>query len=602
MAKKKKNDIDIENEVITTVKTEVSTWENSIAQVTEKIGFDMRALIRQCRKNYWGVFDVQIDPITGRKKIWLPLTESTVESDVKNADLDTKDINFRAKKEHSFGITKLVRAAVKNNLSEIFFGQYIDEMIRTTAIDGTGVWKIMEKKEDGKYLADIRNVDLLNFYIDPLAKSIQEASAIIERAVLPINEIKSYDGWINTKDLQGDKNVHPTESQFKGQDRGNTKYLEVYERWGLMPKSYITGNKKDEDQIEGHIVCSKDGNVWRVHLIEENKKGIKPYEEFWRKRVPGRWYGKGVAESIIMLQLWLNIIVNLRINRNYIESLGLFKARKGKGITAQMMSKLVSSGVIMVDDLNDIEPMVMSAASAQSYKDEETVRSWAERVTQVFEAITGEQMPASTTATVGAIQSRSAMSAYTLIKEGYGMALQRVLKRHILPIIQKNLTKGEIIRLTDKPEDLRELDDLIANYLVYEEMEKTGGINEDNYTQIMADVKNGLNKMGDSRYFKLKDKIDLTDYDVEVYVTNEEFDQSVMVQNLINMLNVVPEFKEQITTQVFDLMGLNFRPNITPPVGQTEEQPMPEPQKSGGVSSMVDQLSRANIPMNNYGR
>lgn len=121
---------DLELEALRIIKSEKTEWETGTAFVTEKVAFQMRNLIRQLRKNYWGIFDNPTDPTTGRKKIWVPLTESLVESVVKNIDLDTKDIQFKAKRPEAIGFTSLVRSIVKVRLDQINFGEKLDELER----------------------------------------------------------------------------------------------------------------------------------------------------------------------------------------------------------------------------------------------------------------------------------------------------------------------------------------------------------------------------------------------------------------------------------------------------------------------------------------
>lgn len=68
----------LENQAIGLIRKEKTQWETATAYVTDKVAFQMRNLIRQLRKNYWGIFDNPIDPQSGREKIWMPLTESLV--------------------------------------------------------------------------------------------------------------------------------------------------------------------------------------------------------------------------------------------------------------------------------------------------------------------------------------------------------------------------------------------------------------------------------------------------------------------------------------------------------------------------------------------
>ena len=600
---------------ITLLNTEVTTWEDATCFVTERVAFRMRELIKTLRKNVWGIFNTPKDPVTGRDLIWVPLTESVVDSVVKAIDLDTKDINFRAKKAEALGLTSIVRSATKDYLDEIYFGEYLDEMERNLATDGTAVWKTWEEPYNdgsGKRLM-IKPVDLLNFYIDPTARSIQETNAVIERALMTKEEIKSMTDWMDTEDVATSANLSPNDPNFSTGYNNPAKMAEVYERWGLMPKWFITGKKSDKksgEQVEGRIVVSNLPRGARVHLIEQNtdKKRLKPYEEAWYRRVPGRWYGRGVAESVLMLQVWLNAIVNIRINRSYVSQLGIFKIRKGSGITPQMISRLAVNGAIMVKDPDDLTQLVIEEASQASYTDEDVIKGWAERVTSTFEVVTGEQMPSSTPATNAVLQARSANSQFVFVKKGVGMFLQRWLKRHVLPVIMKSLTPDKVVRITGEIEELRELDLRIANELLYQELSEMNDagemINLETVERERQKILDRLASFGKDRYVKLWEKVDVTQYDVQVYVTNEEIDKGVLVQNLVSVLQTIPNIPAAgvdpvvVLRTIFDQMGLDStqlksKPNFGIQQPQTMGGQMPagaaQQMAQGAIGSMNEQ-------------
>jgi hypothetical protein len=322
MARKRRSisNKDIEARAVGIVRNEKIRWELATAFVTPRVNFKMRQLIRILRKNYYGVFDQPYDEMTGIEKIWYPLTEINVEAVVKNIDLDQKDIGFRAKTPDSYGITDITRAFVKDKLDKIHFGQKLDDFERMLAIDGTAVWKTVE--EDGKML--ILPVDLLNIYIDPTTPSIQEAYRFTERSLMFPEEILGMTGWINTEGVEanvteGLPRTDPFWMNRTMQFNSNVKMVDVYELWGKIPESLITGLAADENnEIEGHIVVSNIDSPGkeRLHLIERNTKRdaegnyAKPYEECWYTRVPNRWYGRGVAEKLLMLQVYANIMFN----------------------------------------------------------------------------------------------------------------------------------------------------------------------------------------------------------------------------------------------------------------------------------------------------
>ena len=619
MAKKPKYDVNIENEIVQTMKKEKTSWDEETVFVTDRVAFLMRNLIKNCRKNYWGIFKKQTDPTTGRKKTWVPLTEWLVETTVKNTDLDSKDLNFRAKFLRAIGLVALVRNIVKNWVDENFFGEDLDEMERQLAIDGTIVWKTWE--EEGKMKKEY--VDLLNFYIDSTAKSIQKTPAVIERAVITAHNFFGMDGWWKKEEAKVETGLHPTDRNLSSFNTSETKMVEIWERWGLMPKSWLTGKKKDADEmVEGHIVLSNLENQPVVHLVEENTKRdsqgniIKPYEEAWLKRVPGRWYGKGIPEMVLQLQTWLNIIVNIRITRSFISQLGIWKIKRGRQITPSMVKGLAANGAILVQDMEDIEQLTMEEASLTSYKDEETIVNWAQRITSAFEIVTGEEMPSSKPATTSALQMRSAQSAFVLIKEGIGFFLQRWLKRHALPILSKNIKKGDIQRITGSFEEMRALDERIVNYLLYkklDEITKNGQLIDPFEVQeekIKAVEK--LRKMGDDRFTEILQKINFTEFDVQFYITNEEVDKTVLVRDLISLINMAPQYADVIVRQVMDIMGVDInqfeeakRQIATQPGGQmpspveirgAEGKVKPPGGTGAGMGALTNILKAANIP------
>ena len=167
---------DVEREAISIVRLEKQRWEDAVAFVTEQIAFKMRDLVRVNRKNFWGIFDYPYDEATGREKLWYPLSEIFVNAAVKNFDLDTKDVGFRAKNPNGYGMTDITRSVVRDALEKMNFGEELKMAEKTLAIDGTVVWKTFER--EGKVIR--QTVDLLNIYLDPTSPSIKGAYRFTE--------------------------------------------------------------------------------------------------------------------------------------------------------------------------------------------------------------------------------------------------------------------------------------------------------------------------------------------------------------------------------------------------------------------------------------
>lgn len=589
----------LQAQAVNIVKGEKQRWEVATAFVTDRVSFKMRQLIRICRKNYYGIFDVPIDQYTGLEKTWYPLTEINVEAVVKNIDLDQKDIHFKAKTPEGIEITEVTRALVKDKLSAVFFGQKLDDFERSLAIDGTAVWKTYE--ENNKLI--VKQIDLLNIYIDPTSPSIQESYRFTERTLMFPEEIQQMSGWINTAGIgenvvEGLPRTDPYWMNRATQVNSNVRLIDVYETWGNIPLNLITGDPRDSTvEIAGRIVVSGIDSPGRerVHLIERNIKtdsegnSLKPYEECWYTRVPNRWYGRGIAEKLLTLQIYANIIFNVRINRSRVSQLGLFKMKKGAGVTPQMLARLPSNGVVVLNNLDDLQQMEVQEVGESSYKDEDTINSISERLTNAFQIATGEDLPSETTATAAAAQASAVKSGFSMVKDAIGGFLERWMDRHALKIIAKEGTTGQIVRITADEDSFKELVDHVVLFKAQEALDESfskGYIPSPQEMQEEIDAAREKMSRKDMFVILTKDII-ASQLETTMYVTKEEMDVSVTVQSLLGMLQAAPQYTDQIIQQVVDLMGLSpfkapKQPQM-PPQAQpgAPGQPQPSPVNAG---------------------
>lgn len=576
---------DLQARAISIVKGEKARWEVATAFVTDRVSFKMRQLIRICRKNFYGIFDVPIDQYTGLEKIWYPLTEINVNAVLANINIDQKDINFKALTPDGYGITEITRAAVKNKLSKMYFEQKLNDFEKMLCIDGTAVWKTYE--ENGKLI--VKLIDLLNIYIDPTSPSIQECYRFTERSLMYPDEIKRMTGWINTAGIEfnvpeGLPRTDPYWMNRSTQVNSNVRAIDVYELWGLIPESLLTGNPNDDGkEVQGHMVVSGIDSPGRerVHLIERNTKvdtegnALKPYEEAWYERVPNRWYGRGIAEMLLSLQIYANIVFNVRINRSRISQLGLFKMKKGAGVTPQMLARLPSNGVVVLNNLDDLQQLEVEEVGESSYRDEDTINNITQRLTSAFNIATGENLPSDTPATTSAIQNQNAQTAFTLIKNGIAGFLTRWMDRHALPIIAKELTAGEIVRITSDEDTFNQL---IEKVVMFKALESLDDSFSKGYVPTPQEIQGAIQdatekfRKGDM-FMELTKNIIANELETQMYVTNDEINVSVQIQNLMTMLQLAPQYQDQIIQQAADLMGLSPFKTPTPQPGQPPQGP-----------------------------
>ena len=259
-----------DKEIYRIISTCKQNWEQGEVYITDKVYFKTTDLIKQCRKNYFGVFSksggktehMQIDEHTGYPKIFVPLTEWTVDTLVKNIDIDTKNIELRATTPVGYGIASIMRLVLREYLRKLRFGETLNNLLRFLAIDGLQTIKSYEgfNEDIDKITLKTDLVDTLNIIIDPSSFNCQKAPAIIEKALYTIDEFQEYgDKWKNVDAVKGRKDL----SQNLNVDTFNVNaneipYVDLYEYWGKLPAWCLNeGKEGDNKWIEAQVIISK---------------------------------------------------------------------------------------------------------------------------------------------------------------------------------------------------------------------------------------------------------------------------------------------------------------------------------------------------------
>jgi hypothetical protein len=562
----------LEREAITIVNEHVAKYKDPQVFITENVSFSIRPLIRLLRKNYYGVFETPTDKNTGRKKIWVPLTQTMCDGVTKNSDIDTKDATFTSRTRGGIASTELVRATVRRELEDTYFGQDLDMAIRTLSIDPTIVWKLTPYKKNGKTHVNRQQIDVLNVYIDPSAKTLHDVD-FAERALMTKGEMQDMTGWKDVDKAVEQENLSRYDDIMKGA-RTTGKMVEVYEFYGMVPEYLITGVESDKKKVPARIVTSGAGEASVLHFIEKNTQkdkygnSIKPYEEGWYTKLPWSWYGISPAWKVLDLQEYINATVNIRINRNTVAQYGIFKMRDGSGIRQKDFARLGSNGVIKVKQMDDLEQFQVQEAGPGSYRDEEMAKQWASEVTSAFDIVRGAPSPSSATATAQAIEDRNSKSAFLLIKDSIGYFLERVIDHHYLPLVPKMIKEGGTVRIFGDVDNIEDLRERIVSYLAMEELDKLNHVPTREELDMAMESADRKLRSDKDLFVDSLEEIIVSTLDTRVTFTNEEMDNAIIARNIIDMMRVVPpEMHKDLIGQVFDLFGLERpRAPIAPPM------------------------------------
>ena len=600
---------EIQRQAIKVLTEFITKHEEGNFQISRNKIMRMRFLLDTIRENYFGVFKKDKDTI-GQQKIFYPLTESLVWENVKNIDIDTKDINTKANNPSQYGLAVIVRNMVRDWMEKNQFGEQINDDLMYFALDGHIVKKkIYDTCEQVKKKSlKTERIDLRNIFRDMAGGSLQEED-FIERSIQNVSHLKeTYAGkWINLDKLKGGGKIPDIHNEDKLEESVSPE-IDLYEAYMKIPKSWITGRMADSEiYINGRIIASGlVSGTALIHRIEEWNK-VRPYEEAKFEEAPGRWLGRGIGEKAIYLQLYLNTIYNVRRNNNLALMNQLFQFREGSGVTPEKMARLFAGGAIGVQQVGDIARIdTRNINFNESVSEEQNVVSVANRLASSQEASTGEALPASTPATNAIIQSRAVKTSLQLRQERFGLFLSNLFKRQLLPDFWRIYGKDEALRLIGEEETSKLRRKLTKYYTDLAISEGGQQITPQQRDAIEAEVKKQIDER-DELWVKIEDLKNAEDVDISFYITDETFDKATVLQNLQQVLTSYKQFSQDPNAQVilrniFDILGLDSETLMSSmtqqalPQGQQAQQGQGEPQSVQEGAETPDDLltSQAN--------
>jgi hypothetical protein len=547
-----------EKEAIRIIQAEKSNWEDGWVFVTDETEFNMKNIVKKARRNYLGFFKNDKDPITGRKKIFIPFTEWVVENVLKNIDIDTKDITVKARNMSDLAYLKaeIFKHILQVKLDKMGFGKTINQLLRRICIDGTGFLKT--EKEDG---LNICVVDRLNMIYDQSIEDIKKSSGLTERYVYTKSEFDQLelDNADAVKDTAQINNS--TDSFNANQKSSEIPYVELYQRIGWFPKICLTDSETDNDTyFYGKALISNIETNPVVHQIEEIKIEDYLYQDFKFKEVPNRADGRGIPEMLFNIQAYLNEVVNTRLNRSRITSLGLFGLYGN--ITPQAFKRLFTTGGIKLDASSKVEMIETGRVDPNSYQDEDRAYQWGNRVTGTTQE---DEIAPNKPATNALIEQQGSSKGYNLRIEDIFLSMEKYIEEQILPEIIKELKKNkkEMVRITGDQQIFKKIDEVLVQNAVNQklsEYEDAGNIvtpemEMDYKEETMQEIK----KLGNDRYIPIVDELFDTEYDVKVVITDENINRATMAQMLQGTLGILAQSGMPIRKtirELYDTLGL----------------------------------------------
>jgi len=556
----------------------ITNFEKGDFQLTDKVSYNIRTVIQNNEKMFHGKFDTAKDGTF--EKIFYNIGFILFRTVYQNTDIDTKDINLRSTNGFAIPVVSILKLAVAQYLRKIKFGTFLNDL-RYFIKDGTLVVKIVD--------GELKFVKNENIVIPPWSDGIQ-TTGLAEKCYY------SWEECLANKERWGEA-WHYVEELYSRRDEGMTE-IPIYEYWheadnfpdkegwhkGCTKYLDISGLEASERKRV------KNPSEWQAHIElesfstpEKRRRKIAalrkkfgeleelyPYKELHFIKVPGRWLSFSVFELVAGIQEAYNRKMNLHDKKDILDLMGVFKHQKGTSqasLTQALLQNIESGTIIDLEVDEDLERLIIDTKTGELIANVDKLFSLARQIIGVTSQGAGEDMPATTTATVAIANKQTQQTTYDFAIEQLSLFLTELFEEFYLEKIVEDLSEEELIQITGDPSELEELDKYFISQQVFREAEKykelvgfyPSQMELDAEMQRLTQEQKG-NK--DMRFVELKKELlENINVIVEFYVNNEGFDKQSMINNIKERL-LDPNStlsKKKLEATYLDLIGLSGR-------------------------------------------
>jgi len=539
------------------IRNEVRSFTDDFISIVDGYSFNQYQTIKKIHLYYNSKFVSGDVDSSGNKKIFFNVVKPPCKVASRFLNFDTKDIRLLANNANSEMAAFLLEKELKYWMKTNKVANIMNKIAAEAPIYGT---VLLRKTKGGAKVQDLRYV-----FMDPTVETIQDSRFVdIEHNLTPSQMRKKIaDGWDKDAVEEAISKFYTNKApdSYVNSEMMNqvvsTPYIKVLERFGEVPKSWLTDNPSNEEGQEMvravFIVCGQNsiqlgGEQNSVYLGENGVTLFKskwygewPFKDFHYDKTPGRYLGIGVIEDLFPIQERVNELTNQKRTSMQISSMHIFQTQD-KTVVKNIMRDLVDGAVILAGPKGGLTPLANEERNLPAFQSEEN--RYAKQVndlTFAYDATRGEALPSSTPATNAIIQERSSSSVYMFKRENLGNMYRDFFNDEVIPQAIKELTPEHIMHFIGGPEELAKLDNLFADNIV-----KTRGIEqmlsgkyvepEEMKQKVLAEIK----KKGGNRFIIIKKGFyKNADIDFDINTQNEQEDMPLVTSNLFTVITTL---------------------------------------------------------------
>jgi hypothetical protein len=558
----------------------ISTYEDGEVEVSEGVSYSMREVNNRSYRLYNGLLANKAVEPSGFKNIFARKMWVVYRSLVQGSDLDLKNLNTRSLNGVKVRLTSLLRMAYISHLDRNFFGEFVDKIMAEMCWFGSSI----VKRFDGT----VDTVDLRNYITEPNIQDPQER----RHAELCYY---SYDEMLANKEEWKDA-WESVENNWECMQKAGESQFKVIEFW--------TWGKLKEDTI--HKICVKflDNTItekedfhtkddWapyvelerfktpykkrRISKKMRDKLGeyeeIFPYEQFDLFKVFGRQQAFGCGELLSDAQMMYNTLFNSQLKNTLKAQMGLHVHNAVQGLNGltellqENISNLISGGVVTLSPGESISNFPIETRAQDFDLMEQKIFELMKQIIGITAGGTGEEMPASTSATQIQDNRITANTVFDFVRERMHHGFKRLFNNGYKDDILEEIDENEMTAIMGDPAQMEELDKMLVDNAVAkwaQEMKNEMGMypSEAEMLAVREAIEMDLAAQGDMRYPEIKKAL-LKDMNwmLVFEFTQEAFDTQGRYNALLAIKNdpQSTKSKAKIEDEILNLQGLNPR-------------------------------------------
>jgi len=545
-------------------------------KVAEGVSYKMKEVNNESYRLYNGRSKAEKDA-DGLQMIMINIAWIVYRTLFYGSDIDTKDAQLRSLNGKGIGTLSFLRMAMVSHLNRTGFGDFIDDVRSDMAAFGS----VLIKMVDGVP----KTVDLRNAVIPAHSSNVQK-TGLVE------HQYWTYDECLNHKEDWGDKNWAIVEKIFEANSITGIFQVKIDDFWTFREMEDKKVHKVCERSLDMTNIDPKifdDNNQWSPSLVLETFKTPKkkrrataylrkkygeyeelfPYLYFPFIKIKGRGQGVGVFEILAGLNTLYNERWYYSRKKDILDltSIIVHKVKDGnRSLEQQNLANLTSGAVVQIGIDEELNRLIIDTKTGELIASTDKLFEIARQIVGITAQGAGQDMPATTTATVAIANKQTSQNTYDFLIERVSICLKQLFQDFYLEQIVDELTEEEVVSITGSTRELEELDKmLVENYVnqaVINEYNSTGVYpSQEEVAFITQGAYAGLKRLGKNRFPQIKKQIlkDI-DYYVEFYINNEGFDKAVKIQNLMQILQMNTTLsREQIEAVIIDAMGENSK-------------------------------------------